>query len=522
MIKSVLVLGAGSAGLMAALAVQKKLPSVTVRVVRDPALGVIGVGESTTPSVPTFLFGCLGISPKVFYQLANPTWKIGIHFLWGRRPCFRYPFDKQFDVQRRGLPRSNGFYCWENFDFASPMAALMAQNKAFLRQPNGVPQIADGHAFHLYNPDFVKALEFIGTERGIEYVDGIVEQAEPLPTGGIKAVRLKDGRRFEADFFIDASGFKSELLGKVMEEPFESFGKSLFCDRAVVGSWERAPDEPILPYTTVETMDAGWCWKIEHEKYVNRGYVYCSADISEDQAHAEFMRNNPKAKTWDHAVKFKSGRYRRAWVDNVAAVGNASGFVEPLEATALMVLVANVETLVDVLSEVQLQPTPSIRRLYNEVSAAAWDEIKEFLAIHYRFNHRLDTPFWTRCVHEADISGNAELLAFYKENGPLGLCRHRIGNLGRQFGIHSAFGVDGYLAVLTGCEVPYENRHLPTEQEWALWNQGQAELTQAAAAGATVEESLTFVRHPAWQWNADAMREKAATEIHAQRQLPVN
>ncbi len=116
----------------------------------------------------------------------------------------------------------------------------------------------------------------------------------PLPEGGIAAVHLEDGRRLDADFFIDCSGFRSELLGKALAEPFLSFDRSLFCDRAVVGGWERT-DEPILPYTTAETMDCGWAWQIEHEHHVNRGYVYSSQAISDDEAAAEFLRKNPKA-----------------------------------------------------------------------------------------------------------------------------------------------------------------------------------------------------------------------------------
>ena len=173
----------------------------------------------------------------------------------------------------------------------------------------------------------------------MEIIDGKVTGSERRPEGGIAAVHLEDGRRLAADFFIDASGFRSELLGRALEEPFVSFDRSLFCDRAVVGGWERT-DEPILPYTTAETMDAGWAWQIEHEHHVNRGYVYSSQAISDDEAAAEFLRKNPKAPQSPRVVKFRSGRYRRQWVDNVVAIGNAGGFVEPLEATALMIVCA--------------------------------------------------------------------------------------------------------------------------------------------------------------------------------------
>src|SRR6478672_10442271 len=182
---------------------------------------------------------------------------------------------------------------------------------------------------------------------------------------GIAAIVLEDGQRLTADLYIDASGFRSQLLGQTLEEPFISYSASLFNDRAIVGSWERGPDEPILPYTTAETMDAGWCWGIEHEHEINRGYVYSSNAISDDHARAEFQRKNPKVKIRDRIVKFRTGRYQRAWVDNVMAIGNSCGFVEPLESSALMVVCWQCQTFVELLSYVG--DTPSIRTLFNKV-----------------------------------------------------------------------------------------------------------------------------------------------------------
>jgi len=97
MIKNVLVLGAGSAGLLASIAVKRKLPQLAVRVVRSPDIGVIGVGEGTTPNFPAHLFDFLGISRRRFYELAQPTWKLGIRFIWGPRGRFDYGFAHQLD-----------------------------------------------------------------------------------------------------------------------------------------------------------------------------------------------------------------------------------------------------------------------------------------------------------------------------------------------------------------------------------------------------------------------------------------
>ena len=359
---------------------------------RSPEIGVIGVGEGTTPNFPRHLFENLGIPRKQFYAHAQPTWKLGIRFLWGPRGRFDYGFGQQLDSRQPQLPRPNGFYCDEQFSGCDLPAALMACDKVFTRQANGAPDVQGWHAFHIENKKLVDFLELAARGVGIQILDGKVSSAEHRAEGGVAAVRLEDGRRLEADFFVDASGFRSELLGRALEEPFVSYDKSLFCDRAVVGGWERT-DEPILPYTTAETMEAGWSWQIEHEHHVNRGYVYSSQFLSDDEAQAEFRRKNPKVPESARVVKFRSGHYRRNWVDNVVAIGNAAGFVEPLEATALMVVCSECQTLTDLLTQSCLDPGPSIPRLYNDTMAWNWDEIRDFLALHYKLNTRSTLRF---------------------------------------------------------------------------------------------------------------------------------
>ena len=119
--QDVLILGAGSAGLIAALSFKRKIPQPSVRIVRSPDIGVISVGEGTTPNFPKHLFDYLGISRKQFYALAQPTWKIGIRFIWGPRERFDYTFSQQLDSHWSDLPRPNGFYCdeeWSPFQFS--------------------------------------------------------------------------------------------------------------------------------------------------------------------------------------------------------------------------------------------------------------------------------------------------------------------------------------------------------------------------------------------------------------------
>lgn len=452
MIQQILVLGAGSAGLLAAISLQREVSGVRVSIVRSPEIGVIGVGEGTTPNLPALLFDYLGLDRREFYARAAPTWKLGIHFKWGARG-------------------------------------------SFARRPDGSPDIQPFHAFHIENERFVETLELIARESQIEIIDGKVAHAERGP-GGIAAVVLEDRRRFEADLFIDASGFRGELAGKALGEPFVSFDRALFCDRAVIGGWERTT-EPLLPYTTAEQMDSGWSWQIEHEHHVNRGYVYSSAFISDDEAAAEFLRKNPQAPRSPRIVRFRSGCLRRAWVENVVAIGNAGGFVEPLEATALMVVCAHTRELIHCLERSALAPTPAQRDAYNAKTAAGWEDIRDFLCLHYQPNTALDTPFWRHCRAETDVSPLAPLLDCYAEHGPVSACRERLPHA------NGFFRLEGYLAMLIGNRTPYRARRTPTDTELLAWQAHCARFATTARDGLDVRETLAWSRRPDWQWQTD-------------------
>jgi tryptophan 7-halogenase len=280
-----------------------------------------------------------------------------------------------------------------------------------------------------------------------------------------------------------------------LNEPYTSYERSLFCDRAVVGGWPRT-DEPILPYTTCETMDAGWSWQIEHENFVNRGYVYSSRFISDDAARDEFCRKNPKVKPENsRVVKYKSGRYQRGWVGNVVGVGNAAGFVEPLEATALQVICVECSTLADSLMDSDGAPGPRLIELYNRYNGEQWDEIRDFLAVHYKFNTRLDTEFWRACRNDTDLVDAQPIVDFYEENGPSVVASPVL------LRPTNSFGIDGYIALLVGQQVPHRKPYRPTPEHAQLWAKRTAQLDALARNSLTVKECLGIVRSPSWKWS---------------------
>ena len=492
MIQDIVVLGGGSAGLLAALSLKAALPQLSIRIVLSRELGVIGVGEGSTADLPNHLHGFLGIEPGDFHARARPTWKLGVHFLWGERRSFDYTFTKTYVGHAPGLPSNLGYYAWEDSDCLDQNSALIHAGRAFVRLPNGAPLVQRNVAYHMENVDFVAALEHYALARGITFTEGKMQHAERVP-GGIGALVLESGERITADLFVDASGFRSELLGGALGEAFIPYDDALFCDRAVAGGWEREA-EPILPYTTAETMDAGWAWQIEHERHINRGYVYSSAHLSDDAAEAEFRIKNPKVKN-TRVVKFRTGRYARSWVGNVVALGNSAGFVEPLEATAMFVICNASRALAVALCDSERDPQPTMRDVYNSTVNRMWDEIRDFLAIHYRYNTRLDTPFWLQARNDTALHGAARIVDFYRENGPstafaLDLLTPET----------SIFHLEGFYALLLGQKVPHRRiRTLSPAEQQALFTHRMQQTAQVQT-GYTVAESLALFRSPRWSW----------------------
>jgi tryptophan 7-halogenase len=492
MIERILVVGGGSAGFLAAISLKIKLPDLQVSVVRSKDMGVIGVGEATTFAFPNYLHGRLRIDPAEFHRNAQPTWKLGIRFLhWGPRRHFDYTFRPQVTSRWQNLPKPNGYYCYDDFEYADVFPALMSHDKAFLRNQYGGPHIGTDVAYHIENKTFVAYLETYAARLDIPIHDDLVVEVKQ-DDAGITGLVLKSGRTDTADLYIDCSGFASLLLSRTLREPYVSFRPSLFCDRAIWGGWERI-DEPIKPYTTAEAMNAGWCWRIDHEFLINRGHVYCSAFLSDEEAEREFRDKNPKVET-TRPVKFVTGRYERSWVKNVVGIGNSSGFVEPLESTSLGVICDESDSLVNSLIESDRHPNPTIIRQYNKRFALKWDNIRDFLAVHYRFNTGMDTPFWRECREKCDLAGAADVVEYYRENGP-GTYHHQT-LLNRL----SQFGLEGYWSLLIGQKVPYKSAYAPGAQERQTWRQIQEAFKEKALSGVSVKEALTLLRSPEFQW----------------------
>jgi tryptophan halogenase len=497
----VLVLGGGSAGFLAAITLRFRLPHLPVTVVRSKAIGVITVGEATTLVLPQLLHDYLKIDIGEFYRLALPQWKLGIRFIWGTYPYFNYAFARELDAKYPSLEKSTGYYCDGHWDYMGVQSGLMTQNKIFLRDDQGRPIVTSDVGYHIENERFVGFLEMHALRLGVTIEEDIVEEVRQ-DEHGITGLRMASGREMSADLYVDCSGFASVLLGQALGEPYISFKSSLYNDRAVVCGWTRT-NEPIQPYTTAETMNSGWCWRIDHETQINRGYVYSSDFISDDEAEREFREKNPRVdKT--RIIRFRTGRFERGWVKNVVGIGNSSGFVEPLESTALGGIAVQCQSIAESLIECEQFVYPTLVAQFNRRNAMVWDEIRRFLAIHFKFNRRLNTPYWEACRADAELADARGIVDYYQAVGPSLLWRQTL------IETHNQFGLEGYYSLLLGQGVPYKYKHRPSPRDKQNWERLRNTIQSKVSAGISVPEGIALTRSSSWRWPAGMYKRNMA------------
>jgi tryptophan halogenase len=191
----------------------------------------------------------------------------------------------------------------------------------------------------------------------------------------------------------------------------------------------------------------------------------------------------------------------------VVGIGNACGFVEPLEATSLGAICDESHSLVQSLVESDGQPTPSVVHQYNQRNAGKWDNIRKFLGIHYKFNTGLDTPFWKACRASVDIGDAAALVEYFQENGPGLFHRQTLLN-----GLDQ-FTLEGYWSLLIGQRVPYKRPYVPSPQERAIWRQIQQAFKAKAQAGVGSEEALALLRSPGFRWPPTLYSQQVGQEV---------
>jgi tryptophan halogenase len=297
-IRKVVVVGGGTAGWMAAAAFSRLLVSdaVAVEVVESEAIGTVGVGEATIPTIRNFN-QTLGLDEVQFIRATQASFKLGIDFRdWGRVGHRYFHGFGDFGADHaavqahqlwgrlRALGEAGGLEEW-----SLPTAAALL-NRFIPPSPDPRSPLHDyAYAYHFDAGLYAAFLRRYAEARGVIRTEGrIVDVAVRGGDGFVEAVVLADGRRVEGDLFVDCSGFRALLIEGTLKAGFEDWSRWLPCDRALAVPC-RTGGDGLTPYTRSTAREAGWQWRIPLQHRTGNGYVYSSAFVDDEQAARTLM-----------------------------------------------------------------------------------------------------------------------------------------------------------------------------------------------------------------------------------------
>lgn len=436
MIKSVVIVGGGTAGWMSATYLKAAFgDKIAVTLVESNRVNRIGVGEATFSTVRHF-FDYLGLAEQDWMPSCSASYKLAIRFENWREQGhhFYHPFER--------LRIADGFNLaewWlrdrsEEFDRSCYITPWLCEAERAPRKLDGSLFASDidgslgrstlaeqraqfPYAYHFDADLLAGFLAKYGIDRGVRrVVDDVVEVVQD-ERGWLKGVRTKENGVLDGDLFIDCTGFRGLLINQALNEPFESFLDVLPNDRAVALRVPMDMDATgMRPYTTATAMDAGWIWTIPLYDRKGTGYVYSEQYCSPEEAERtlrEFAAPGRDELEANH-IRMRIGRNRRSWVNNCVAVGLSSGFVEPLESTGIFFIQHAIEQLVKNFPDERWDP--ALTEDYNTRVAHVIDGVKEFLVLHYRAAAREDTPYWKEAKVRAIPDGLAQRLELAKSH----------------------------------------------------------------------------------------------------------
>jgi hypothetical protein len=256
------------------------------------------------------------------------------------------------------------------------------------------------YAYHLDTGKFAPFLQKHCVEKlGVRHVYDEIVHVQSESSGHIAYLLTQSGQQLAADLYIDCSGFSSVLLGKHFGVPFLSKRDVLFIDKAWAVQVPHASETAAIASATLSTArSCGWIWDIGLTSRRGVGYVFASR-YSSDEAALEELKSylsargelSPNLKFRNIAIN--SGFRREFWTHNCVAVGLSAGFLEPLEASAIVMSELAARSIANLLPD-RRGAMQYAARIFNDTFRYRWERIIDFLKLHYVLSRRTDSPFW--------------------------------------------------------------------------------------------------------------------------------
>ncbi len=431
-IRSIAVVGGGTAGWLAASMLARALPAtgIAITVIESPDIGTVGVGEATIPPIIDLL-RFLSINEEDFVRQTQATFKLGIKFTDWKE--LGHTYWHPFGTFGATINRRPFHHCWHKaraaglkprFNDFSLCAALGDEGK--FRFPDGkADSAASGlrYALHFDAILVAKYLRGYAERLGVTRLERTVAGATRRPDGFLDELQFSDHSTLRADLYIDCSGFRGALIEQILGTGYLDWSAVLPCDRAVAFPTALTAGRP--PYTHSHARTAGWQWQIPLQHRRGNGYVYSSAHCTDEQAHQDLLATSGDKPLADpRFLRFVTGRRKLFWNGNCIALGLASGFLEPLESTSIHLVSSGLFHLLEHFPDRDFEP----RNIdsYNTELIEECERIRDFIVLHYHLTQRDDAPLWRYCRTMPIPDSLRERIDLYRGTGRI---RPRSGEL---------------------------------------------------------------------------------------------
>ena len=496
-IKNIVIVGGGTAGWLSAAYLSKALNTnhndeCHITLIESSDIPTLGVGEATIPSlVNTLRF--LEIPESDWMPKCNATYKLAIKFVdWfdqSSQDIYWHPFGNRYSDNN--IPLSHYWFMEKNqgsnLNFAESFeevhlskAKKSPKEKLFSQIYSLNKDVDIAYAYHLDAGLLAEYLKNYCKNKGVKQILDKVVDITLDEQGFICHLRTEYSGDLSGDLFIDCSGFKGLLINQALEEPFISYADSLLCDSAIAISVPYDEQDTyelnsggIEPFTTSTALSSGWTWKTPLVGRSGNGYVYSQNFISAEEAEAEFRQhlgNKAKHSPSKH-IKMRVGKTRNSWVKNCISIGLSSGFIEPLESTGIFLIEMALENLKRYFPDKNFDQK-TIEN-FNRVINNYYEEISDFIIMHYYLTNREDSKFWRANKYNSFIPETLKKkLELWKNNLPQ--------NNEKEF-IQQLFPDFSYLCILDGlnCLPKDPSNLLNSNQDNDYWSNRMNEISKS-------------------------------------------
>lgn len=423
-IRRIAIVGGGTSGWMTAAALAKliKPDYCQIRLIESEDIGTVGVGEATIPQIQLFN-KLLDLDENEFVRKTQGTFKLGIQFVnWGR---VGDKYIHAFGDLGKDMESVQFYHYWlkmaqvgKAHEVGSYTISGAATEQGKFMRPfdaGNSPLSNIAYAFHFDAGLYARFLREYSEQRGVIRSEGkVADVILDSDTGHIKSLQLESGESYEADFYIDCSGFRGLLIEQALKTGYDDWSHWLPCNRAWAVPCKSAGAP--LPYTRSTAHAAGWQWRIPLQHRIGNGHVFSNNFMSEDEARSILLNNldgHPLAEP--RLLKFLTGKRKKIWNKNCLAIGLASGFMEPLESTSIHLVQSAIARFMSFFPNKNFDQEDVDE--FNRQADFEFEKIRDFLILHYKATERNDSDFWNYCRTMDVPESLTQKIEQFKKNG---------------------------------------------------------------------------------------------------------